>query len=156
MKEDHSYRKLKVYEKATDLVMHVYALIKQFPKEEQYALCDQLRRAVVSVPSNIAEGMGRFSNKDRAHFIEIAYGSLMEANCQLEVACKLGYITDEEWREESGECDEIARMLSGLRSALLHSGKTSVESGETRENREESTLDPRLMAIDSKHSTLDS
>ena len=119
MNEEHTYRKLKVYEKATGLVIHVYALIKKFPKEEQYALCDQLRRAVVSVPSNIAEGMGRFSNKDRAHFIEIAYGSLMETNCQLEVACKLGYITDEEMREESGECDEIARMLSGLRASLL-------------------------------------
>lgn len=56
----------------------VYGLLKQFPKEEQYALCDQLRRAVISVPSNIAEGSGRASAKDQAHFIEMAYGSQME------------------------------------------------------------------------------
>ena len=117
--EEQKYKKLLVYNKAIELVMHVYALIKNFPREEQYALGDQLRRAVVSIPSNIAEGMGRMSTKDRAHFVEIAYGSLMETNCQLEIAMKLGYITDEEWREESGECDEIARMLSGLRASLL-------------------------------------
>lgn len=99
MNEVHTYRKLKVYEKATNLVLHVYALIKKFPKEEQYALCDQLRRAIVSVPSNIAEGMGRFSNKDCAHFVEIAYGSLSESNCQMEIAYKLGYITEEELKE---------------------------------------------------------
>lgn len=71
MKEEQKYRKLLVYEKATALVVHVYALLKKFPKEEQYALCDQLRRAVVSIPSNIAEGMGRISDKDRAHFLEM-------------------------------------------------------------------------------------
>ena len=155
MKEEYSYRKLKVYEKATNLVIHVYALIKKFPREEQYALCDQLRRAVVSVPSNIAEGMGRFSNKERVHFIQIAYGSLMETNCQMEIAYKLGYITEEELKELDDECDEIGRMLSGLRGALLHSGKTSVKSVETRENREENTLDSRLITIDSKLLTLD-
>ena len=72
MADEQKYRKLLVYEKATALVVHVYALQKKFPKEEQYALCDQLRRAVVSIPSNIAEGVGRISNKDRAHFLEIA------------------------------------------------------------------------------------
>ena len=63
MKEEQKYRKLLVYEKATTLVVHVYELLKKFPKEEQYALSDQLRRAVVSIPSNIAEGMGRISIK---------------------------------------------------------------------------------------------
>ena len=105
--------------KATYLVAHVYATIKRFPKEEQYALCDQLRRAVVSIPSNIAEGMGRLSNKDRAHFLEIAYGSLLETNCQLDIAKKLGYIEADELHEFDIECDEIARMLSGLRSTVL-------------------------------------
>lgn len=64
MQEEHAYRKLIAYTKARDLVIHVYSLLKKFPKEEQYALCDQLRRAVVSVPSNIAEGMGRMSQKE--------------------------------------------------------------------------------------------
>ena len=119
MKVEQKYRKLLVYEKATTLVVHVYALLKKFPKEEQYALCDQLRRAVVSIPSNIAEGVGRISNKDRAHFLEIAYGSLMEVNCQLDVAKHLGYITHDELTEMDQECVELARMLSGLRTSVL-------------------------------------
>jgi len=119
MKEEQKYRKLLVYGKATALVVHVYALLKKFPKEELYALCDQLRRAVVSIPSNIAEGMGRISDKDRAHFLEIAYGSLMEVNCQLDVATRLKYITNDELIEMDQECVELARMLSGLRASIL-------------------------------------
>ena len=119
MKEEQKYRKLLVYGKATALVVHVYALLKKFPKEELYALCDQLRRAVVSIPSNIAEGMGRISDKDRAHFLEIAYGSLMEVICQLDVATRLKYITNDELIEMDQECVELARMLSGLRASIL-------------------------------------
>ena len=119
MSEVMKYKKLQVCNKAIELVVHVYALIKKFPREEQFALGDQLRRALISVPSNIAEGMGRVSTRDRAHFVEIAYGSLMEVNCQLEIAMKLGYISIEELSAENKECEEIARMLSGLRASLL-------------------------------------
>lgn len=119
MNDEQKYRKLLVYEKATTLVVHVFALQKKFPRQEQYALCNQLRRAVVSIPSNIAEGVGRISDKDRAHFIEIAYGSLMEVNCQMDVAKRLGYISDEELTNLDQECVELARMLSGLRSSIL-------------------------------------
>ena len=119
MQEELAYRKLVAYTKARDLVIHVYALLKKFPKEEQYALCDQLRRAVTSIPSNIAEGMGRGTNKDRAHFIEIAYGSLTETNCQMDVAAKLGYIAEAELKAIDDECVELAKLLSGLRKSLL-------------------------------------
>ena len=78
----NSFRKLNVYIRAKELVREVYELIKKFPREEQYALCDQLRRAVISVPSNIAEGSGRQSAKDQMHFYTIAYGSLMEVLSQ--------------------------------------------------------------------------
>ena len=118
MKEEHAYRKLVVYTKSSELVIHVYALLKKFPQTEQYALCDQLRRAVVSIPSNIAEGMGRLSMKDRAHFIEIAFGSLLEVNCQLDIASKLGYISNSELEDIDNECMELARLLSGLRKSL--------------------------------------
>ena len=118
MKEDHVYRRLVVYEKAIDFVVHVYALIRKFPKEDQYALCDQLRRAVVSIPSNIAEGMGRASNKEKAHFIEIAYASLMEVECQCDIAQKLGYISEEELKNIDAESTELERLLSGLRSSM--------------------------------------
>lgn len=116
---EHSYRGLKVYRKSIDLVKQVYVLLKKFPCEEQYALCDQLRRSIISVPSNIAEGMGRSSGKDRAHFVEISYGSLMEANCQLEVAMNLEYITKDEFYNLDKEIEEIARMLSGFKTKLL-------------------------------------
>ena len=89
------FQRLIVYQQAKDLVKLVYALMKKFPADERYALCDQLRRAVVSIPSNIAEGMGRVSGKDQAHFLNIAYGSLMEVYAQLDIAHDLGYVNDE-------------------------------------------------------------
>ena len=94
MKYIRPYKKLEVYTVGKELVLHVYELLKKFPKEEQYALCDQLRRAVISVPSNIAEGLGRLSEKEQVRFIEIAYCSLLEVETQLELACDLHYISE--------------------------------------------------------------
>lgn len=113
------FENLAAYTRAMDLVEEVYAVLKTFPKEEQYALCDQLRRAVVSVPSNIAEGLSRMSNKDKAHFIEISYGSLMEVFCQLSIAKRLNYITEEQMVKFREEIESIARPLSGLRNKAL-------------------------------------
>lgn len=76
----NSFRNLNAYIKAKELVSKIYTLLKKFPKEEQYALCDQLRRAVISIPSNIAEGSGRMTTKDQSHFYSIAYGFLMESD----------------------------------------------------------------------------
>ena len=115
----YSYRKLDVYQKAQDWVVLVYGLVKKFPPEERYALCDQVRRAAISVTSNIAEGMSRSSSKDAARFIEISYGSLMEVQSQLEIAIKLNYINNEELKKIDPLTDEIARMLSGLRASLV-------------------------------------
>jgi four helix bundle protein len=109
---------LRVYQEAKMLVREVYTLLEKFPKYETYALGDQLRRAVVSVPSNIAEGLGRFSNKEKAHFIEIAYGSLTETLCQLDIAHDLGYISDNEFEDEKERIDIIGKQLSGLRSSF--------------------------------------
>ena len=110
----NSFRKLNAYIFAKDLVKHVYKLLEKFPREEQYALCDQLRRSVISLPSNIAEGTGRVSSKDQAHFFTIAYGSLMEVLAQMDVACDLGYITGEEFKEIEQLIDTEARLLTGL------------------------------------------
>ena len=109
-----TFRNLNVYTQAKVLVKQVYELLKTFPKEEQYALCDQLRRAVISIPSNVAEGSGRNSQKDQAHFYTIAYGSLMETLSQLDVACDLGYLTQEEFSKFEILINEEAKMLSGL------------------------------------------
>ena len=110
----NSFRKLDAYIYAKDIVKQIYALVKKFPKEEQYALCDQLRRAVISIPSNIAEGSGRTTPKDQAHFYTIAYGSLMEVLAQLDVAWELEYITATEFETLELLIDKEAKILSGL------------------------------------------
>ena len=92
-------------------------MLVAFPAEEKYALCDQLRRAVISIPSNIAEGMSRTSVKEQLHFLEIAYGSLSEVMCQLELSQELGYISLSQLKDLEDEYQTIARMLSGLRKS---------------------------------------
>ncbi len=115
-----SYRNLVAYQRAKVLVIEVYKLLKLFPKEENYALCDQLRRAVISIPSNIAEGMGRVSIKEQIHFIEIAFGSLSEVMCQIELAKDLNYITANQIMEVENLVRDIAKLLSGLRTKRLN------------------------------------
>ena len=112
--EVFGYRKLIAYQKAKEVVKKTYKLLKKFPPEERYAMYDQLRRASISVTSNIAEGVNRFSVKDKAHFIEIAYGSLMEVSSQFEVAEELGYITTADRQNMDVLIEEDARLLSGL------------------------------------------
>ena len=112
--DDFNYRSLIVWQKSSDFVKHVYDLVKLFPAEEKYALCDQVRRAVISVPSNIAEGAGRAGNRDYGHFLAIARGSLFETMAQLELAKGLSYITDEELKSVEPLAGEISRMLTTL------------------------------------------
>lgn len=117
--EIFTYRRLHVYQKSKEFVVCVYELLKLFPKEENYALCDQLRRAVISIPSNIAEGMSRTSQKEQRHFIEIAYGSLNEVMCQIELAKELDFINQEQLIKIESKYVEIAKMLSGLRNSKI-------------------------------------
>ena len=112
--EVFGYRKLIAYQRAKEVVKRTYKLLKKFPAEERFAMCDQLRRASISVTSNIAEGVNRFFVKDKAHFIEIAYGSLMEVSSQMEVAEELGYITADDRLSIDQLIEENARLLSGL------------------------------------------
>jgi four helix bundle protein len=113
-----SFEGLEVYEKSRVLVSEVYRIQSQFPKEERFALGDQIRRAAVSITANLAEGSGRQSLKEKIHFIEISYGSLMEVFCELQTACDLGYMTDEQLNNIRPQFTDIAKMLSGLRSSL--------------------------------------
>ena len=112
------YKKLDAYTIAKVFTMYVYSLLRKFPPYEQYALCDQLRRAAVSVPSNIAEGMGRMAIKERVHFLEISYASMTEVLCQLDISESLGYITPEELQKAEGISDRLGRVMSGLRKSL--------------------------------------
>ena len=93
-----SYKTLTVYQDAKQLVLKVYQLLKLFPLEERFALCDQIRRAVISVPSNIVEGMSRTSNKEKVHFLDIAYASMLEMDSQLDISKDLGFISEEQYK----------------------------------------------------------
>jgi four helix bundle protein len=97
-----------------DLVVDVYGLTKAFPKEEAFGLCSQMRRAAVSVPSNIAEGCARKGQKEREHFLYVARGSLSELETQLAIASRLNYITKETLSRIVGNCARISAMLNGL------------------------------------------
>jgi four helix bundle protein len=114
----YAFENMKAWQEARKLVVEVYHLLDGFPKFENYALCDQIRRAIVSVPSNLAEGSGRMSVKEQLHFYEIAYGSLMEAYNQLIIAVDLKYIGEENLEDIQPQIDIVARMLNGLRSSL--------------------------------------
>jgi len=106
------FEKLVVWQKAMDLVQLVYDQVERFPPREKYALTDQLRRAAVSVPSNVAEGNGRAGNRDYAHFLSIARGSLYETLTQLETAKRQRYIS--EYDSIRTLSDEISRMLTSM------------------------------------------
>jgi four helix bundle protein len=116
MEKDFSFEDLDVYKAARILERDVYRLQHQFPKYEIYALGDQIRRSASSVTSNIAEGSGRSSFKEKSHFIEIAYGSLMEAFSQLQIAQDLGYLQQENIDKIRPQFIHVAKMLSGLKN----------------------------------------
>lgn len=115
-KDTFSFENLEVYKKARKLIKDVYLLQNTFPKEEKYALGDQVRRAATSITANLAEGSGRKSLKEKIHFIEISFGSMTEVFCELQTACDLGYITDQQFDELRPQFSDVARMLSGLRN----------------------------------------
>jgi len=113
-----SYRKLKVWNKAVDLVEECYRLTKNFPKYEMYGLSSQIQRAAVSIPSNIAEGRQRIYNKEFIKHLSIAHGSLAELETQIEIANRLNYIEDTEREHFFESTTEIGKMLTGLKRAL--------------------------------------
>lgn len=115
----YAFENLNAWQESRKLVISVYQLLDKFPKFEKYALCDQIRRSIVSVPSNIAEGSGRVSIKEQLHFYEIAYGSLMETYNQLILAADLKYIGEQNLEDMRPQIDIVARMMNGLRSSLL-------------------------------------
>ena len=115
----YAFENMNAWQEARKLVVDVYQLLDSFPNFEKYALCDQIRRAIVSVPSNLAEGSGRTSLKEQIHFYEISYGSLMETYNQLIIASDLKYIGEDSITTLRSRIDTVARMLNGLRSSLL-------------------------------------
>lgn len=116
---EFSFEKLVIWQNARCLVKEVYEVVANFPPHERYGLTDQLRRAVVSIASNIAEGSGRYSVKEKVHFTEIAYGSLMEVICQLTLAVDLGLTNDSELISIRNIAEGLGRQLSAYRRSML-------------------------------------
>ena len=113
-----NYRELIVWQRSMDLVELVYKYTKTFPKEEQYGLTSQFRRAAVSIPSNIAEGQARNGSAEFRNFLSIASGSRAEVETQLMIAARLGYISDDELNKALSLSVEIKRMTHSLSSKL--------------------------------------
>jgi four helix bundle protein len=116
-----SYRDLVVWQKAMDLVTATYRITARFPREETYGLTSQLRRAAVSIPSNIAEGQGRRGLAEFRHFLRQASGSLMELETQVLIAERLGYVTSSDARDLLQSAAEVGKVLNGLVNSLQKS-----------------------------------
>jgi four helix bundle protein len=120
--ENFYYRRLDVYQNAKALSHEVCKLIKAFPIDERFGLCDQLRRAVMSIPINIAEGFGRFSAKEKAHFIQIAFGSINEVMCETELAFDEGYVNQEQLTTIESMILSVKKQLANLHRSVFNNG----------------------------------
>jgi four helix bundle protein len=109
-----AHKKLDVWREGVSLSTHIYKITESFPKTEMYGLTAQMRRAVISVPSNIAEGAARFSTKEFAQFLNVAGGSLSELDTQVEIAFTLGFLSDVQKQEIDSRTDSLAVKLAGL------------------------------------------
>jgi four helix bundle protein len=114
----HNYKELKVWQKARELVKFIYGLTKKYPKEEIYALTSQVRRAAVSIPSNIAEGAGHSSKKEFSRYLGIAYASSCELDTQIILSYDLDFINQDELSNSGNYIEELQKMLSGLLKSI--------------------------------------
>ncbi len=146
-----NFEKLTVWQKSIDYADQIFSLTKSFPQDERFGLTSQLRRAAVSVSSNIAEGSSRSSNNDFSRFIEITYGSLMETISQAKIASRQGLVDSDEYDELYLSGEEIARMLSGLRASL----KSREGREKSRENKEIYTINEPNQVIPDDFPDLD-
>lgn len=119
-----SYKELIVWQKAMDLTVEIYRLVKLLPKSETYALSDQMRRAAVSIPSNIAEGQGRNSTKEYVKFLSFARVSQTELETQLEICLRLEYLSVSDAEVALGLCQEISKMLVTMMKKLTDKDKS--------------------------------
>ena len=113
-----NFEKLDAWQLAIDFADLTYRISKDFPTDERFGLTSQLRKAAVSISSNLAEGNGRASAKDFAHFIQISFGSLMECVSQLTIAKRQRYLSDEGYREAYETAERLGKVLSGLRRSI--------------------------------------
>lgn len=113
-----SYRDLLVWQRAIQLVEECYRLTTEFPRSEEFGLKTQMRRAAISIPSNIAEGNSRHHTLEYCQFLSVALGSLAEIETQIELACRLNYVKKSDTQALNASCSEVGRMLHGLRTSI--------------------------------------
>jgi len=141
MEKSFNHRDLEIWQLGMDLVEHIYRVTAEFPDDERFGLISQVRRAAVSVPTNISEGWGRHSQANLANFVRIARGSLCELDTLVELAKRLGFLTEEAWAELNLEMDVIGRKSY----AFLR----KVEASTVHENRHEYSfvhINPKTLA----------
>lgn len=114
-----SFEKLTVYQESRKLALNIYQIIRELPYDEKFALGSQLRRSMISVTSNIAEGCGRMSYKEKIHFLEIAYGSLLEVYSQIQMCVDLNYTTNERFANIQPQFAQVARLINALRKSYI-------------------------------------
>lgn len=114
----HRYKELKVWQKAIDLALEVYRITEKLPAEERFGLISQINRCAISIPSNIAEGAGRNSNKDFNHFLGISLGSSFELDTQMIISNRLGYVNNADFEEIEKELEYIQNMIVKLKQNL--------------------------------------
>ena len=121
MDKIRNFRDLKIWQSGMEIVLRIYALTNKYPKEELYALISQMRRAAVSMPSNIAEGFARQHNKEYTQFLYIALGSAAELETQIEISCKLKYISESDKNEILDRINQFSRMTKSLIKCITSS-----------------------------------
>ena len=114
----HNFRNLNVYKDSIELVKEVYSLVNKFPVEERYMLANQMCRSSISIPSNIAEGSSRTSDKDLKRFIEIAMGSAFELETQLTIAFDLGYVQEKDFKTAMELTERVEKRLNAFHKAV--------------------------------------
>lgn len=140
-KNAYSHKKLMVWQKAIKLVIHIYKITNNFPRHELYGLTSQMRRSVISIPSNIAEGHGRNSYKEQIRFLNIAKGSIYELDTQIEISRQLKYMNPDEFDHISSLLDETSRMLSGLKKSKFQNAPPNSQTSKL--NSHPSKLKPQ-------------
>ena len=113
-----SFEKLIAWQKAKDLTIDIYKLVENFPSSERFGLVDQMKRATISVSSNLAEGNSRDSNKEKRRYVTLAYGSLMELYSHIRIGCELQFISENDFVKTKEKCYELASIISGFRKSL--------------------------------------
>lgn len=114
-----AFEKLKVWAEIRIMIKMIYSKTKNFPKEEQFCMVNQIRRAAISVSSNLAEGSSRTSSKDQAHFYQLSYSSLMEVLSQLILSNDLAYLTETEFNESRKQVEKVSFLINNLRKSIL-------------------------------------